>query len=362
MIPPATPANESARLAALRASGLLDSPPEQGFDDIATLAAEICRTPIGLISLIDRHRQWFKARTGLQATETPREISFCGHAICQPDELMVVPNALEDPRFADNPLVTGEPNIRFYAGMPLRDENDFALGTICVIDRIPREISDGQRQALAALSRQFSNLLSLRRMNGELAEQMAARKSLETRLREHNAELRTVIEQVEELVISLARNGAIVYLNQAAIELLGPGSDEFIGSPVSRYLEAQSAEPFARAMEDASLHGRPQSLDVQLRSADGTPVRAAATISRRLGSDADTLHVILRPARSAPAVSGDFACVCAWCKKMRDDDAQWISMEEYFRKHHDVRFSHSICEECSDKLSTIPDFGEDWAI
>lgn len=150
MIAPAIPANEAQRLAALYELLLLDTPPEQRFDTIVEFAASEFDVPICLITLVDRERQWFKARVGLDACSTPRDISFCGHAILQP-AVMVVTDALADPRFADNPLVTGTPNIRFYAGAPLALESGHVVGTLCVIDTKPRTLDAVERAILSNL-------------------------------------------------------------------------------------------------------------------------------------------------------------------------------------------------------------------
>lgn len=139
MLPAPTPDDDHERLAALHALLILDTPPEERFDRIVAFAAEEFDAPIALLSLVDRERQWFKAKVGLSACETGRDISFCGHAILQSD-IMEVPDALDDARFADNPLVTGPPHIRFYAGAPLRLESGLTLGTLCLIDTRPRRL------------------------------------------------------------------------------------------------------------------------------------------------------------------------------------------------------------------------------
>lgn len=147
---PAMPANEQQRLAALHELLLLDTPPEQRFDTIVEYAASEFDVPICLVTLVDRDRQWFKARVGLETCSTSRDISFCSHAILQP-HVMVVPDAAKDPRFADNPLVTSEPHIRFYAGVPLTLPSGFAIGTLCVIDTRPRMLDDVERSILESL-------------------------------------------------------------------------------------------------------------------------------------------------------------------------------------------------------------------
>lgn len=165
----ALPDDELARLAVLRKYDVLDTPAELAFDDAVRLAAAICGTPIALVSLIDESRQWFKARVGLQVMETPRAEAFCAHAILAPQTVMVVPDATQDPRFSDNPLVTGAPDIRFYAGAPLLSPSGHALGTLCVIDNQPRLMADDKRDALAAIARTVASQLELRRVSHELS-------------------------------------------------------------------------------------------------------------------------------------------------------------------------------------------------
>lgn len=156
------PDDETKRLRKLRSLNILDTFPEQVYDDIVFLASEIADTPIALMSLVDLDRQWFKSKVGLETPETHRDLAFCAHAIRNPNEMLVVTNALADPRFADNPLVTGAPMIRFYAGAPLVCSDGTALGTLCVIDNKPRTLTPLQERALQVLSRQVVAQIELR--------------------------------------------------------------------------------------------------------------------------------------------------------------------------------------------------------
>ncbi len=158
---PDLPKDESARLETLRSLGVLDTPPEERFDRLTRMAKRLFDVPIALVSIVDENRQWFKSCVGLGASETPRDISFCGHAILG-DELFIIPNAVEDERFADNPLVADEPHIRFYAGCPLRAPDGQKLGTLCIIDREPKNFGANDLEALVDLAsmaeREFSAL------------------------------------------------------------------------------------------------------------------------------------------------------------------------------------------------------------
>jgi diguanylate cyclase (GGDEF)-like protein/PAS domain S-box-containing protein len=162
MVTAPLPPDEADRLATLAAFQVLDTPPERAFDDLVALAARVCGVPIGLVSLVDAGRQWFKAAVGLAVPQTPRDVSFCGHAILEPD-LMVVPDAEADPRFHDNPLVVGDPGVRFYAGMPLVASGGHAVGSLCVMDRSPRTLTPEQADTLRVLGRQVVILLEHRR-------------------------------------------------------------------------------------------------------------------------------------------------------------------------------------------------------
>lgn len=166
-MPAPHPASEAQRLHALHQHRILDTAAERAFDDFTLLAATICETPISLVSLVDNHRQWFKSRLGLHAEQTSRDVAFCAYAILTP-ETLIVEDALTDQRFADNPLVTSDPNIRFYAGAPLITAEGHALGTLCVIDTRPRQLSPMQRQALEILRGAVVAQIELRRAREDL--------------------------------------------------------------------------------------------------------------------------------------------------------------------------------------------------
>lgn len=204
------PPNELQRLETLRSYNVLDTPPEPAFDDLTQLAAQICEVPIAAVSLVDGNRQWFKSIIGLSATETSRDIAFCAHTILNPDELLEVCDAQLDPRFADNPLVTGNPNIRFYAGAPLVAPDGLALGTLCVIDHKPHVLSAKQKTALSALSRAVIAQLELRRIiaaqrltEGQLQSLNA---SLEQKIEARTADLTSEIEERQQVETALKQS------------------------------------------------------------------------------------------------------------------------------------------------------------
>lgn len=194
--------NESQRLQALTKTQILDSLSEQAYDDLVTLASQICGTPIALISMVDRDCPWFKAKVGLQTSATHRDLSFCAHAILAPDDVFSIHDTQRDARFFDSPLVTGVPNVRFYAGASIVTDGGEALGTVCVIDTRPRTLDDAQKRCLQILARQAAGLLKTRQAAAEATRQVRRQEILtdEARLKhERGTELLDLVLQGGDL-------------------------------------------------------------------------------------------------------------------------------------------------------------------
>ncbi len=270
MKPPPIPPDDAQRLAELRSYGVLDTPAEREFDDFTAIASRICGTPISLISLIDADRQWFKSRIGLEVEQTPRDLAFCAHAILE-DGITEVPDATADPRFEGNPFVVGSPGIRFYAGAPLRTASGHRLGTLCVIDRRPRELNTAQREALEILSRRVVAQLELRRLSRqrELDDARAWERHL------------AALDATTECIALLDGEGQFTYVNHAfarlfnherGMDLIGRNWRSLHDEDELRRIERE-VSPVVRA--DGRWSGR-----VRSRRRDGTEFTEELTLSR----------------------------------------------------------------------------------
>ena len=245
---PIKPASEPARLKALADYEILDTIPESVFDNVTLIASQICNTPIALISLLDEKRQWFKSHLGLTATETPRELSFCGHAITSGEEVFEISNSLEDPRFADNPLVVNDPHVVFYAGAPLNAPNGERIGTLCVIDSKPKQLDRAQKVALRALADQVMVLFESRKR--ERAEKILAAKSdLATK------NLQAVFDS-SQIAMALVREPDFIFeqINDAFKRLVS--TREYLGNTWLNVYGEEAALPFLHDLKEVYKTGK----------------------------------------------------------------------------------------------------------
>lgn len=244
---PETPANEQARLLKLREYQVLDTPPEPAFDALTALAAYVTGAPIAVVSLVDVDRQWFKSRHGLDQTQTPRSCSLCAHVVAS-EVPLIVPDALLDQRFADNPQVTGEPRVRFYAGMPLRTPDGFVLGTLSVMDREPRQLTSPQRDLLRMLSHLAVDELEMRRQSLQLRHRQHLLQSELRNTSELASRLQSIMASANLSIIETTPDGVIREFNPAAERLLGYSADEVVGKATPALFHDHD-EVVARAKE-----------------------------------------------------------------------------------------------------------------
>ena len=254
MITPKKPKNEAARISALRAYQILDTPPERAFDDITKLAAQILNVPVIAVSFLDDDRQWFKSTVGLNISGTSRDISFCGHAIVL-KEVMTVNDTHLDERFANNPLVTGESGFRFYAGAPLIDENGYGLGTLCALDTKPRVFTDEEKTVLRVLANQVLTQMTLRQ---EIAKRTAS-----------EALLRAVNDIAPILIWQLDEKSQCNYFNGAALSFAGKNLLSLSAKELLRYLAPKGRRSVIRTIKKAVKANKDFRLELRLRGADG---------------------------------------------------------------------------------------------
>lgn|GEM_PF-1393267 len=279
MISSLPPTAEFARLAALRSHLILDTPDEAEFDDITHLASLICDTPIALITLVDEHRQWFKSKVGLSVCETPRDISFCAHAIRGAD-IFEVPNAAEDERFHDNPLVTGEPKINFYAGIPLSTAEGHNLGTLCVIDRKPRQLTPLQRDAMKRLGRLVVQQIEFRLSTPQLQSQLNRSEDSDKRPTAALRELANVRVALDEHSIVAVTDGAgrIISVNDKLCEFSGHSREELIGQDHRIINSGHHSKQFIRGLWTTVAQGKMWRGEICNRAKGGSLYWIATTI------------------------------------------------------------------------------------
>ncbi len=225
MKPPLTPANEKRRLEVLGEYGILDTPPEEVFDEIVRLVARLCDAPMAAMAMVDDRRLWLKARTGIDLPEVPREFSFCGHAIRQ-QNLFEICNATEDERFVKNPFVAESPRIRFYAGVPLVSPEGFPIGTLHVLDQKPRELTEDHREVLQVFARDIMAHLNLRRLSpgDDQSEAKSFRDGASMR-----TDFDTLVEAVPHMIWGALPDGALNFFNQQCLDYLGRSYEEMKG-------------------------------------------------------------------------------------------------------------------------------------
>lgn len=302
---------ETQRLRALRETGLLDSLPDEGMDNAVTLASKLAGVPIALVSLVDENRQWFKAKVGLDATETPRDVAFCAHAILTPDLPFVVPNALEDERFHDNPLVVGAPNVIFYAGIPIRHPSDeLPLGTLCVIDHHPREVDDALLDALRHIGAMVESLILTHQTALSLDVALARAEASEADLEIACGEARAAAKAKSAFVATMSHeirtplNGLLGIGELLRETSLNPMQAQYVDTLV------ESAEVLGDVVSDVLDFSRLDSGKVEPEALAFDPLdmveKAAACVAGKAGANGN--RVIVLPAHDLPqTVRGDRA-------------------------------------------------------
>lgn len=289
------PIDDEQRVRVLRAACLLDTPPDPDFDRLARAAADLCETPIAVVSLIDEQRQWFKARVGVDLEETDRSEAFCAHTICQPG-LLEVRDATLDTRFARFDVVRGPAGVRFYAGVPIGTDDGYPLGTLCVTDVVPRELTVRQREGLIQLAQHASLLLSAQRYRSESRTQSVGLHRLELTNRHLLERLALIVSGVDEGVVVVGEDGRIRALGEAVTTLVGRDPDPWVGQPLWRFLDdtSESSTPlverwFRGAMLDV---GTPAPL-LHLPSTGGE-----LSLALHRAPTSDEMVVLIRPANS----------------------------------------------------------------
>lgn len=331
------PASETQRLAELHDFGVLDTLPEQAFEDITALAAAICGTPIALISLVDEKRQWFKSVIGLDTRQTSRDVAFCAHAILSPHEVMEVTDTSLDSRFKDNPLVLDNPHLRFYAGAPITTAEGHALGTVCVADREARQLNDHQRRALQSLSSLVLNLLERDRQHHAHARREAAEA-------EHRLEYLTAASLTGRDLMSFVDPGYVYrFVNATYLDYWGRVKEDMIGRTVADLVGEDRFQTMVRPKLDQALAGQPVSYDTTFDFPAQGPRHVEVTYLPARNDAGDIIGVVVRV--------HDIHTL-----KLREEQLQTsVSMLEH-KTLEQQRFIHIISHDLREPINSISNF------
>lgn len=311
---------ERARLAALARYGVMETASEEAFDDICGLAAALCGTPTAMVSLVDEGRQWFKARLGMELCPTGRDVSFCAHVLTK-RQVLVVPDATADPRFAGNPLVTGPAGVRFYAGAPLVTPDGHVLGTLCVLDTRPRELTATQVALLETLARQVMTVLEHRRQAHALAAEVAAREVAESAHAQTRRVLDGVLEHTDVVVYAKDIDGRFVCANAALHSLLGAEAGQVIGRTDAELFPAEDARRFVAHDRAVAAAGRREVFAETLAHPDGT-VHSYLSTKFPLRDDDGQVYAVA-------GVSTDVSEIQRARTELADSERRWRALVEH---------------------------------
>lgn len=375
-VPAPLPPDESDRLAELRSMDVLDTLPEQAYDDLARLAAQICGAPIAMMTLIDEDRQWIKARMGVVNAAANRQEAICAHTILE-DRLLIVPDLRADPRFCDNALVTGDLKVRFYAGAPLRMSSGHLLGSLCVLDRTPRTLTRDQQESLRALSRQVVAQMELKRTVQELERTTAAQWVADLALKKSERRFQAFMNNGPVIAYIKDSEGRFLYVNE-------PCASRF-GIPVEQWLDRTDADLFGAEIagplrqHDLTALASESGISVEeeaptaeggmrhwishkfaLRDPEGRNQLAGLSLDitdrKQAEHEREEMLQDLRQALIEVKTLSGLLPVCASCKSIRNDAGYWQKMEAYLAEHSEVEFTHGLCPHCVEKL--YPDFAK----
>ncbi len=268
------PDNDAERVATLHSYGILDTPPEQGYEDVTAFATYICAAPYSTITFVDKDRQWFKSEAGFGTNETGRSDGFCACALLSP-ETLIVEDTFLDPRFSENPFVLDGPRIRFYAGAPIVAPNGHILGTVCVFDDKPRQLSSVQIAGLESLARQVQGLLEQRHAISRLETALTLSKEAERRL----GELAAIVDSSDDVILSKNLDGTITSWNKAAAQVFGYSAEEIVGTSVLKLIPESLRSEEKTIIENIRAGKRIEHFETQRLTKNGTLIDVSLTIS-----------------------------------------------------------------------------------